>query len=203
MMTTPSPSGMNIMVDIETIGTSLDAMILAIGAVRFNPFSKDRAISTTEGSFRWVADLRCPQAGANYDLQTIAWWMVKTEEEARQRMFSPTVANRSVFAGHIKHGLEEFQKWIAASPTAIVWAYGPEFDITVLNRAFENNMMAKQFERSNVRDYRTLRFVGNILRIPEPIFVGVEHDPLDDAFHYAGHAITILRKLAGCDPMEN
>jgi hypothetical protein len=73
----------DVMVDIETLSTRLNAVVLSIGAVAFDPYSDQIG-----HSFSIQLD---PQEqmekGRHVDINTIKWWMGQSEE-AKKESFS-------------------------------------------------------------------------------------------------------------------
>lgn len=200
----------DVMVDIETLGTSPNAAIVQIAAVRFDPWArlegaeKPGLISSPEGSFYFTAKLTGdPTIDGDMDWSTVHWWL-KQSKGAQQRVFEPAEEPKN----HIGTGVLCFVKWLTEMPFKRVWAAGPQFDLVLLKRTFERTVntmpIAHAFgdprptylwpiRYTMERDFRTLREVGKLLGVPEPIRVGVAHDALDDAHHQAAWAIEILR----------
>ena len=64
----------DIMIDLETLATSPDAAILTIGAVKFDPFGREKDDPKMD-SFYVKVDLdSCDELGLVANDDTIAWW---------------------------------------------------------------------------------------------------------------------------------
>lgn len=191
----------DIMVDIETLGTSPNAMIVQIAAVRFDPAT--RLISSPEGAFNFhVKPTGSPAIDGDMDFDTVRWWLSQ-EPAAQQRVFAPATG----FGGHVGTGVMAFCAWVEQQgPFEHVWANAPTFDLVLLKRTFDRTldsfprigMEGDQplrrwpFTYKDERDFRTLKTIGRRLGVPEPVRVGVSHDALDDCFHQVAWAMDIL-----------
>lgn len=179
-----------LMLDLETLGPSPGGCIVQIGAVRFDPYFGDKGlISTPAGEFRQnvINDT------GHIDYDTVLWWM-KQSEEARQRVFFQGGACA------LNPALHAFREWVdAQGEPEQVWC-NLDFDLPILKAGYKrcgHSVDRYPFNRKQGRDWRTLRDLGDRLGIKEPLFVGVEHDALDDAHHQAIWATNILRKIDG------
>jgi hypothetical protein len=76
----------DLMLDLETMGTSPNAAIVAIGAVKFDPGTGELG-----GRFYQVVDLASSvAAGCVIDPDTVLWWM-RQSPEARAMFDAPRV----------------------------------------------------------------------------------------------------------------
>lgn len=191
----------DVMIDIETLGTSPNAAIVQIAAVRFDPWT--RRISSPEGAFNFHARLTGdPLIDGDLEWSTVQWWL-RQSKEAQQRVFQPTTPPKD----HIGMRVMALVAWLGEMPFKRVWASGPQFDLVLLKRTFERTIQAlPRFQIDEPlrpwpisykveRDFRTLREVGYLLGVPEPVRVGVAHDALDDCFHQVAWAIEILNAV--------
>ena len=116
------------MVDIETLATGPNAVVITLGAIRFDPFADDRA--SYEGdkilmdtfyrridpeSFTW------PEAEINDG--TLAWWSQQKPE-----------VQFEAFTDDDRHPIQEvmldFHRWCGGYQH--MWANGPAFVIVIL-----------------------------------------------------------------------
>ena len=193
----------DIMLDLETLGVEPNAMIVQIGACRFDPFRGETGfISSPEGSFSFNVEVNTDDGVI--EPATMLWWM-RQSDDARRRVFSP-----SVIHGRIAQGLISLVDWVARQGRfERVWANSPSFDLRLLKDGWRTHHprlfgipSTWPFRHNQERDFRTLRKLGDSLGIPEPVRVGVTHDALDDAFHQAAHTIAILRHLAATTKVD-
>ena len=171
---------LNIMLDLETIGTSPGCGILSIGACTF----RDNLENTFARTFFQVGvefnSLR--QADFTSDNFTVAWWENQSKE-AYDLAFGGTTP--------IREALVEFSAWIdCLKCEPVVWGNGADFDNTILAYAYNKLCMIPPWKYKNSRCYRTLKEIHS--HIPQPVFEGVRHNSLDDAIHQAVHAESIL-----------
>ena len=156
-----------IMVDIETLGTAHNALILSIGAVEFADGEIIKAFHTK------IDPDSCVAAGLSMDPRTVLWWMEQSDE-ARQSIIS---GNRVSLA----QGLLDFTNAFDWKNQRI-WANGVNFDITILESAFMALGCEAPWEYWNVMDYRTVKNM-----VPRQIYerckveADIKHDAVADA----------------------
>lgn len=181
-MTTPHLP--HLMLDLETLGTGRDAMILQIGAVAFCP--EQNLISSTEGYFQ--VNIRHDSLDMGVaDAETVAWWM-KQDRYARESVFEQDEAV------DLHKALLMFKTFLTTYQPDYLWG-AMNFDQPILRDAFGRASLAWPLKYWQDRDWRTLRDIAPLVGVEEPEFVGVKHTAGDDAFHEAGWALLILRRL--------
>ena len=170
----------NVMLDLETLGTQADCVVLAIGAVKF-----DVDGSPLGERFYVECDIDDQLTnGRTITGATISWWM------------SQSAAARQVFLGGQEKpplfvGLEMFAEFLSDNPDVKVWGNGAEFDIAILSHAYASERMQQPWLYRNSRCYRTLKSLS--LRPKRTAFLpGVPHNALDDAIDQALHAQEML-----------
>lgn len=168
----------HVMVDLETLGTGSDAVIIAVGAVEFDPDTQ-----TVGRTFYDVVDPQsCVDSGLKVDVSTVMWWM-KQSDAARAAFTRPGNALHDV--------LLNFAQWYPQG--AAFWGNGASFDNVILANAFKVVGIAKPWSFTSDRCYRTLK---NLLPHITQKAVGVAHNALDDAVYQANHANKLLAALA-------
>lgn len=159
------------MLDIETLSTQPDAVVLSIGAAQFqlSPAFEDGPRFGNKviilPNLREQIDL-----ARHVDMGTVHWW---------NRL--PPTARAHWSANYPEHCLDESYKLLndimAGSET--IWAHGTDFDIGVLRTLFKST----PWKYNSVRDARTIyRTIKKVRSMPSDIKF-VEHDPLDDCVH--------------------
>lgn len=175
---------MNFMIDLETMGNTPDAPIVAIGAVAFS----------REGlgaEFSAGIDLESAMAQARPSASTIKWWLTQGEA-ARKR-----VAQGSLLESDALLRLREFlHEQAGGKREVMVWGNGAAFDIVILESAYRRWDWPPPWEFWNVYCYRTLKNLFG-KRFPAPPFKGTAHTALDDARNQARHAVEILKGVYG------
>ena len=136
---------MDVMLDLETLSTRPNAVILSIGAVKFDPFTQ--RIDVDEG-----LDLRIDvdeQTALGRDVQeeTVKWWETQPPE-VQEAAFNPD--------GRI--GLQDFiralNKFLVGADN--IWAQGPAFDIVILEDLYRQLGIPTPWQFWQIRDSRTL-----------------------------------------------
>lgn len=119
----------DVMVDIETLDVSETALIVSIGAIRFD-CSCTGAIS--EMPFYRVLDLN--QNGRTVNPDTITWWMA--QDDKARKVFN---SNEHVRV-ELTTALADFSQYCEGAER--IWANDPQFDVTILRNAYAQNNMA-------------------------------------------------------------
>jgi hypothetical protein len=171
----------HLMVDIETLGTSNDSVILSIAAVEFDI----RTGETGKNFFVRVDIDSCLDCGLKIDGSTVKWWLSKSEEARREvydgKCFS-LLSAITQFEGcfNLKH--KEYK----------MWANSPRFDFGIMQSAYRK--LGRQIPW-DFRDEMDVRTLDNLF----PSFKnqmensGVAHNPLDDC-HFQIKYITEIHK---------
>jgi DNA polymerase III epsilon subunit-like protein len=171
---------MNIMIDIETLGTTPGSLILSVGAVPFD----ERGVFTQDGFHMAISAASCTAAGLTIDPSTVAWWM-RQSDAARAAAF-PEVA---CTLGQV---LYELQAWFARTQGERVWCHGATFDVPLLDAAYRAMSMTPPWAFYNVRCTRTLYELAGVS--PDRT-KGTHHNALDDAIAQAEAAMMAHQKL--------
>jgi len=171
----------NVMLDLETLGTSPGCIILSIGAVFFDKNGLGQ-------EFYQTIDVQSSiDAGLTMSGGTFKWWMGQPGA-ARKALFEDTA--------HLNVALLEFGGWLAEhcdTKTVKVWGNGSDFDNPILGTAYEKLGMGVPWNFWNNRCYRTTCDVlGDTQRKQQ----GVHHHALDDAKSQAQHLRRVLTARA-------
>jgi len=169
----------NVMVDLETLGTAADAVILSIGAVQFD----------TDGSplgerFYTEVDIDDQLAlGRTVTGKTISWWVQQSRQaqgvfkEVHKKTLHQALCSFAVFFDH---------------PNYCVWGNGAEFDNAILIHAYaQAGDIQQPWSHRNNRCYRTLKNLSNRPRRDDSM-PNVPHNALDDAIAQALHCQEML-----------
>ena len=175
------------MIDLETLGTGMDAHILAIGAC---------SLWDTEDNF--YCEMLTEEQNRKIDPATIQWWMEQSEEA--RRIFKDYEDSIP-----LHEALFELLKWMRTKGNthkAKIWSHGATFDVPIVQHALMQYGIAVPWRFWNVRDTRTL--IDLIKQINnndpmKPIREGTHHNALDDAIYQAEWMQNILRVLIGED----
>ncbi len=168
----------NVMIDLETLGTSCDSVILSLGAVAFD--------ETIEDSFYRKINLQsCTDLGLKIDTDTVLWWLGQNE-----------LARKEIFEGNkdfptLSCALLQFSAWLVDKENVKIWGNGSNFDNTILANAYRVCGLEIPWKFWNDRCYRTMK---NIRKI-ELERTEVKHDALEDATYQARHLIKIMESI--------
>lgn len=167
---------MDIMLDLETLGTKPGSVILSIGACTFGTALGRRA-------FHDYLDLDSQvRRGMSIDPDTLMWWF-KQSDQARAAQETPRDQPSAV--------LERFTDWCkevtaANSATSFhIWGHGSNFDLPLIEELYRRYGLKWPWQYNKVRDTRTLfdlagKKMGDF-GTPNPL----AHDALQDAIYQA------------------
>ena len=175
----------HIMIDIETMGTSADAVILSVSACYFEP-STGAIGDTFDKQINLKASL---SAGRVIDASTLLWWM--DQDDNARKQFS-----KNLKAGKMSDVLKEFSGFIKRG--CKVWGNGASFDLTILSTAFARCKIKTPWDFWNERDVRTLVHLGQELGFDpkrDMPFTGVRHNALDDSIHQSKYVSAIWQLI--------
>jgi exodeoxyribonuclease VIII len=132
---------MNVMLDLETMGSGSHAAIVAIGAVEFNPMAM-----TLGRKFYCLVDLESAvKEGGQMDAGTVIWWL-RQGDAARQELAKG--------GAPMIQALRDFAFWLARSASdPIVWGNGSDFDNVILSSAYRRAGMPVPWRYSSSRCY--------------------------------------------------
>ena len=136
---------MDIMLDLETLATSPDSVILTFGAVKFNPFDQD--VEMNQGLYFRINVDEQIALGRHVDDGTVAWWGNQTDEVREEAL-----------GEHDRISLEEFTKELNKFVVGVdrIWAQGPVFDIVILENLYRQLQKPTPWPYYLIRDSRTL-----------------------------------------------
>jgi|TARA_B100001094_G_C18151063_1_gene783711 exodeoxyribonuclease VIII len=132
------------MIDLETLGTGPDCVVLTIGGVKFNP----NEISDTHNEFYYRFDVDEQLAKGRTTLDsTIEWWG-RQEKSVRDEALGDE-GRTSVL-----EVLQHLNKWCVG--VDVIWCQGPAFDIVILENMYQQYKHHVPWAFWKIRDSRTL-----------------------------------------------
>ena len=156
----------HIMIDIETLSTAPNALVLSVGMVLFDEtnifdevYIKNR-ISTATG---------------DVSRDTAIWWMSQNDE-ARKAI---TEHQKGITEMPEYSLVREIRDLLCAYPVKTIWSQG-SFDQNII----ENLMLRNGVDKTQLPEYykwRDLRTVRKLLPIENEVKAKVAHNALDDA----------------------
>lgn len=161
----------DIMIDLETLGTGADCVVVSLGASYFD-------IETNNLGPKFYVALQLQEQmdkGRVVDASTISWWM--SQGEAAKYVFKESPAA-------VEQALVLFALWYKYFDSEpYVWGNGATFDISILESLFKTYGIACPWSYNKAMDVRTYkRFIGKGASIAK---TGVAHNALDDAVDQA------------------
>jgi hypothetical protein len=172
---------LHVMVDLETLSIDPDAVILSIGAVKFDPFDPEVQF---EGFYQAIEAGSCQALGLKIAAPTVLWWMEKGQDEAR---------NRYLTERHIDlpSALEGFVSWYG-NESLCFWSNGANFDNIILRHALKVCGFEPPWNYYHERCFRTLKKMAPGIEAPQP---ETYHHALCDAESQAKHMQLIVKHL--------
>ena len=132
------------MIDLETLGTKPDCVVLTLGAIKFNPFTTDEP---DNGIYQKLDVDEQVAFGRSQDESTLEWWgkqdkAIRDEalgDEGRTSLIETT---------------SQLNKWLVGVDE--IWAQGPAFDIVILENLYEQLGIPRPWNFWQIRDSRTV-----------------------------------------------
>ena len=164
----------DIMLDIESMDTKTTAVILSIGAVKFEPRGGivDRFIIN-------ITPKSCVEAGLTVGIDTVMWWM-KQSDEARNALVKGAVS--------LDVALHTFAEWLGSDVKGI-WGNGASFDNAIVANAYKAAKIPLPWKYTQDMCYRTIKNMFPHIKLNR---IGTHHNAVDDAESQALHLIEIL-----------
>lgn len=172
----------DIMIDLETVGTEVDAPVLSIGAVAFCI-----PTSTIESRFFVAVDPASAFASGKPDAKTIQWWMKQSPEAQIAAWDNPYAEPIRVALQRLDDYLNSFGK------TPRVWGNAARFDLGILDYQYKKAGMELPWKFYNEMCYRSLKnsYRHHGLKEVQGMVEGTAHTALYDAEIQALHAMSI------------
>lgn len=195
----------DIMVDLETLGTRQDAIVLEISAVEFNCHT---------GEIGEVFDAKLDideqvQYRRSLNRETLQWWF-KQDEEARKNIFDEDV---DIIRFNIPWVLAEFSNFVercnnkcnSDSDRRVVklWGNGSLFDLGILQNMYETCLpnMKLPWKFWAVNDVRTIVDLNPDVK-RNCKFDGTPHCAVDDCKHEIKYLVETLKTIKVVRPED-
>lgn len=172
---------MDIMLDIETLGTAPRSVIFAIGAVAFDPDKNE--IGNT--FYRLIKPESCIAHGMKIDFSTILFWL-KQPDDTRL-----VIIKASEDGDDFISVLQDFTVYLELNKATRVWAKGSNFDCVLVEEACKLAKLPAPWNYRQPTCFRTLTNLYPDIKVP-PMPEGQKHNALLDAINQAEHALMIF-----------
>lgn len=160
----------DIMVDLETLGTDSNAVIVSISAVQF-----DMNTGEVGKQFEIGVDLKEQIAkGAIIDVDTVMWWLEQSKEAQQQLTKLKRVSVDTV--------LKSFNHFIDDCKAKTMWGNGATFDNVIIRNLYKRHDHYFKLPFWVDRCVRT-HVDGNNIDTRDYKFVGIKHRGIDDCLH--------------------
>jgi len=178
---------MDIMIDIETLGTRPTSAILSIGACSFNG---ERVI---DKFYENVMAESCTKRGLTVDGSTFVWWLEQSQE-AVDVLSDPAPID-------IAEALAKLTAFIVANRglgKQNIWSNSPTFDLAILRNAYAVCGMDVPWPYYRECDCRTLFYLARACSISAKQIKNTDkHNALSDAVVQAENTILVHKALYG------
>lgn len=171
----------HVMLDLETLGTTADAVILSIGAVKFD---LDSDKMDDEGFYASVSIDSNLDARRRIDESTLVWWMGQSKEA--QTVFTEPKQTLDGALGALADWFGHNKRY--------VWSNGASFDIPMLEHAYRGFGWEAPWMFYNSRCVRTYRSLPAADRVTKPVN---DHNALRDAINQARYLQAIQAAMRG------
>jgi len=171
----------SVMVDMETMATTADAVILSIGAVKFDLESGE---INNEGFYASISLDSQHDKKRRFSESTIIWWMKQSEEA--QNVFREQKQT-------LDSALVDFGDWFD-NTDALIWSNGADFDIPALAHAYTQFGRETPWKFWNSRCFRTYKNLPGAKNVVVER-LGTHHNALQDAIYQAELLVKIHAKL--------
>ena len=184
------------MVDIETLSTAVNAVVLSIGAVEFDPMS-----GKIEREFYHKLDLS-EQENRHIDANTVQWWFKQCQENPVNFELMTKHNREKDGVEFVLYKLGEFinggtayaQVRAGGYEKLSIYACDPDFDMAILNDLYKDNGLPSPWRYSELRSVRTIRELIKIAGMEIP-HQEANHNALDDCIRQAKEVSYFIANL--------
>jgi hypothetical protein len=155
----------HLMLDLETLGTTPDSVVVSMGAVFFDEHRLG-------GEFYARLDMQQQlRVGRKVSASTLQWWLKQNEAARLEAAKDGDV---------IELALTQFVMFVNSNNAEpVLWSNGPAFDAVIIESLMVQFHISVPWKFWNLRDFRTFKeFVAGNAPLEK---TGVAHNALDDA----------------------
>ena len=183
------------MVDIETLSTAVNAVVLSVGAVEFDPI-------TGKIERELYRELRLDmQHARNVSADTVHWWAKQLSENNATNILAKDNANKTP-PHTVVFELAEFFKcgglYGTTQPEEYknieVWACDPDFDLAILSNLYGELNLPVPWKYWNTRSVRTVRTLAKLHNIGLPRD-NASHNALEDCIRQVAEIAELNRVI--------
>lgn len=175
------------MLDIETLSTRPESVVLTLGAVKFDPWADE--VDTESGLYLRIDVDEQLALDRHVQQETVDWWGTQPEDVREEALGEQerTALNDSI---------DQLNRFLVGSNS--IWCQGPAFDIVILENLYRQLGRPTPWQFWQIRDSRTLFGVHGDPR--EKGRTGA-HNALIDCY-YQARAVQHIYKTVGVKKKE-
>jgi len=144
-----------IMIDIETLSTKPNAIILSIACIEFNRNEEKQLLENSKYFYERI-DCSNYKNLLSIDDDTLAWWNKQPEDIKNEALYKqPRTPLKTALENLVKKWFDDENK------QKIIWSHSPSFDCIILKNAFNICDLKIPWSFWNERDTRTLFDITN------------------------------------------
>ena len=186
----------HIMVDIETLSTAVNAAVLSIGAVEFDPMS-----GKIEREFYRELDLSA-QKNRHIDASTVQWWVKQclvntdniaflTKPDSHKNILTFVLFELGSF---ITGNEDNYVERAEGYEKIALWACDPDFDIAILADLYKEHNLPIPWKFSEPKSVRTVRMLTQLAGMEIPV-QEADHNALNDCIRKAKEVSYFIANL--------
>lgn len=187
------------MVDIETLSTAVNAVVLSVGAVEFDPI-------TGEIKRRFYGELDLSgQKQRHISSDTVQWWFKQSVENQKS---IDIMLKENKWKNGVKFVLHRFKEFIWGYANFLadtnsrnegyekisVWACDPDFDLAILANLYEEHNLSIPWKYSEPKSVRTVRALAELHSIGLPRD-NASHNALEDCIRQVAEIAELNRVI--------
>lgn len=161
------------MIDIETLSTEPHAVILTIGAIKFNRLEPIQTLEKCNKFYIRVDKQSCVNYGLHIDPKTVEWWSKQNKETKYDTLEHTDRHDLNIALTKLSDFLKGHR---------YIWANSPSFDCIILENAYQVCGLEVPWKFWNLRDCRT---INDIAKLNLKTFSNgeISHNALQDCYN--------------------
>jgi hypothetical protein len=175
------------MLDIETLSTRPESVVLTLGAVKFDPWADE--VDTESGLYLRIDVDEQLVLDRHVQQETVDWWGTQPEDVREEALGEQERTG-------LDDSIDQLNRFLVGSNS--IWCQGPAFDIVILENLYRQMGRPTPWQFWQIRDSRTLFGVHGDPR--EKGRTGA-HNALIDCY-YQARAVQHIYKTVGVKKKE-
>lgn len=173
----------NVMIDLETLATSTDCVILSIGACGYTSGGELKEF------YECVSIDDQLELGRSVESDTVMWWFGQGDEARK------AIVEGQKYASRLNVVITDFTIWLQVNfhDGLTVWSNGASFDIPILANAYKSLGYKLPWNFWQERCFRTVKSIYRHVKSPVQ---QTAHNALLDAKNQLQHLNLIIKAMA-------